>query len=85
MLLAILAAAGVPVPAAIGEAEPVATTDVMFVGGGGVVLHGLVVAPRRNGKRRPALVMLEGAGNRGRQDLQPAPEAFARRGVITLI
>jgi hypothetical protein len=29
--------------------------------------------------------MLEGAGNRGRQELQPAAEAFARRGVITLI
>ena len=85
LLLAILAAADVSVPAAIGEAEPVATTDVTFVGGGGVVLHGLVVAPKRSGKRRPALVMLEGAGNRGRQELQPAAEAFARRGVITLI
>ena len=29
--------------------------------------------------------MLEGAGNRGRQELQPGAEAFARRGVITLI
>jgi hypothetical protein len=85
LLLAILAAAGVSVPAAIGEAEPVGTTDVTFVGGGGVVLHGLVVAPKRSGKRRPALVMLEGAGNRGRQELQPAAEALARRGVITLI
>ena len=56
-----------------------------FVGGGGVVLHGIVVAPRPSGKRRPALVMLEGAGNRGRQELQPAAEVFARHGVITLI
>ena len=56
-----------------------------FVGGGGVVLHGIVVAPRPSGKRRPALVMLEGAGNRGRQELQPAAEVFARQGVITLI
>jgi uncharacterized protein len=29
--------------------------------------------------------MLEGAGNRGRQELQPAAEVFARHGVITLI
>ena len=29
--------------------------------------------------------MLEGAGNRGRQELQPAAEAFARRGVTTLV
>ena len=31
------------------------------------------------------LVMLEGAGHRGRQELQPAAEVFARHGVITLI
>jgi len=71
------------VPAA-AEPEPVSTTDVTFVGGGGVILHGIVVAPRPSGKRRPALVMLEGAGNRGRQELQPAAEVFARHGVITL-
>jgi hypothetical protein len=29
--------------------------------------------------------MLEGAGNRGRQELQPAADVFARHGVITLI
>jgi uncharacterized protein len=29
--------------------------------------------------------MLEGAGNRGRQELQPAAEVYARLGVITLI
>jgi len=29
--------------------------------------------------------MLEGAGNRGQQELQPAAEAFARRGVTTLV
>jgi len=85
LLLALLAAVGVPVPAAVAQPEPVTTTDVTFVGGGGVILHGLVVAPRPSGKGRPALVMLEGAGNRGRQDLQPAAEAFARRGIVALI
>jgi uncharacterized protein len=86
LLLAILLAAiGVPVAPAAAESEPVRTTDVTFIGGGGVVLHGIVVAPRPSGKRRPALVMLEGAGNRGRQELQPAAEAFARRGVTTLV
>jgi hypothetical protein len=58
---------------------------VTFVGGGGVILHGIVVEPRPSGKRRPALVMLEGAGNRGRQELRPAAEVLARNGVITLI
>jgi uncharacterized protein len=85
LLAILLAAVGVPFAPAAAEPQPVRTTDVTFVGGGGVVLHGIVVAPRPSGKRRPALVMLEGAGNRGRQELQPAAEVFARHGVITLI
>jgi uncharacterized protein len=85
LLAILLAALGVPVAPAAAEPEPVRTTDVTFVGGGGVILYGIVVAPRPSGKRRPALVMLEGAGNRGRQELQPAAEVFARRGIITLI
>ena len=85
VLASLLAAVGVDVAPAAAEPEPVRITDVTFAGGGGVILHGIVVAPRPSGKRRPALVMLEGAGNRGRQELQPAAEAFARRGVITLI
>jgi uncharacterized protein len=85
-LLAILfAVVGVPVAPAAAEPEPVKITDVTFVGGGGVILHGIVVAPRSSGEPRPALVMLEGAGNRGRQELQPVAEVFARLGVITLI
>jgi hypothetical protein len=31
------------------------------------------------------MVMVEGAGNRGRQELRPAAEAFARHGIVTLI
>jgi dipeptidyl aminopeptidase/acylaminoacyl peptidase len=85
LLAILLTVVGVPVAPAAAEPEPVRTIDVTFVGGGGVILHGIVVAPSPSGKRRPALVMLEGAGNRGRQELQPAAEVFARRGVITLI
>ena len=85
LLAIILATVCVPVAPAAAESEPVSTTDVTFVGGGGVILRGIVVAPRRSGMRRPALVMLEGAGNRGRQELQPAAEVFARQGVVTLI
>jgi cephalosporin-C deacetylase-like acetyl esterase len=85
LLAILLAAVGVPVAPAAAEPESVRTSEVTFVGGGGVILHGIVVAPRPTGERRPALVMLEGAGNRGRQELQPAAEAFARRGIITLI
>jgi uncharacterized protein len=85
LLAILLAAVSVPVAPAAAEPEPIRTTDVTFVGGGSVLLHGIVVAPRPTGERRPALVMLEGAGHRGRQELQPAAEAFARQGVITLI
>ena len=85
LLTILLAAVGAPVAPAFAEPEPVTTTDVTLVGGGGVILHGIVVAPRPTGKRRPALVMLEGAGHRGRQELQPAAEVFARHGVITLM
>jgi uncharacterized protein len=85
LLATILAVVGVPVTPTSAEPEPVTTTEVTFVGDGGVILHGLVIGPKPNGKRRPALVMLEGAGNRGRQELQPGAEAFARRGVIALI
>ena len=85
LLAMILAAVGVSVAPAAAEPEPITTTDVTFVGGRGEILHGIVVAPTPSGKRRPALVMLEGAGNRGRQELQPAAEVFARSGVITLI
>jgi hypothetical protein len=85
LLMIILAAVAVPFEPAAAASEPFTTADVTFAGGGGVILHGLVLVPTPTGKRRPALVMLEGAGNRGRQELQPAAEAFARRGVITLI
>jgi uncharacterized protein len=85
LLMIILIAVTVPLEPAAAEPVPLTTTDVTFAGGGGVILHGLIVVPRPTGERRPALVMLEGAGNRGRQELQPAAEAFARRGVITLI
>jgi uncharacterized protein len=85
-LMAMLAAAvGASVAPAAAEPEPIMTTDVTFIGGEGVILHGIVVAPRPSGKRRPALVMLEGAGNRGRQELRPAADVLARHGVITLI
>jgi hypothetical protein len=85
LLVSLLAVVGVDFPPAAAEPEPVRITDVTFIGGEGVILHGIVVAPRETGERRPALVMLEGAGNRGRQELQPAAEAYARRGVIALI
>jgi dienelactone hydrolase len=58
---------------------------VSFVGNGGVVLHGTILAPAASTPPRPGLVMLQGAGNRGREELGAAAEAFARHGIVTLI
>ena len=87
--LAAVAASVLVLPAAPARAAPdgLTTTDVSFAGHGGVVLHGTVLAPASTTPtpRRPAIVMLEGAGNRGRQELRPGAETFARHGVVTLI
>src|SRR5206468_5594805 len=77
----------VPVPAFAGPADVLAT-DVDFTGAGGVVLHGTVLAPGQApaGKTRlPGIVMLEGAGNRGRGYLMPEARAYARHGIVTLV
>ena len=41
--------------------------------------------PAAGAARRPGLVLLEGAGNRGRPYLRPEAEAYARHGVVTLV
>ena len=72
-------APGYPAPGGI------TATAVAFPGDGGVTLHGTVLAPATTGQRHPGLVMIEGAGNRGAQELRPAAEAFARHGIVTLL
>ena len=73
-------AAPAPVPSGALTA-----TEVSFTGHGDVVLHGTVLAPASTTQRWLVVVMVEGAGNRGRQELRPAAEAFARHGIVTLI
>lgn len=87
-VLAVLAAAAAvlaPAGPSHAEAAGLTSTEVTFTGNGGVVLHGTVLARPGATGRRPGLVMLEGAGNRGRDYLRPDAEAYARRGVVTLI
>ncbi|WP_222852470.1 alpha/beta hydrolase family protein [Streptomyces piniterrae] len=65
-----------------------------FRGGGGVELHGSVVRPAgapaqrdagvRNGAR-PGLVVIQGSGKGAREDYRKEAEAYASRGVVTLI
>lgn len=86
-MLAAIAFAAVVLPAAPAHAEPngLSTAEVSFAGNDGVVLRGTVLAPAPATERRPAMVMVQGAGNRGRQTLRADAEAFARRGIVTLI
>jgi uncharacterized protein len=85
LILAALATLALPAVSAHAAPDGLATTEVSFVGNGGVMLHGTVLAPASTAQRRPGLVMLQGAGNRGRQELRAEAEAFARHGVVTLI
>jgi uncharacterized protein len=85
LVLAALATLALPVAPAHAAPDGLRSTEVSFVGNGGVMLPGTVLAPSASTRRRPGLVMLQGAGNRGRQELRAEAEAFARRGVVTLI
>ncbi|GAB3868369.1 alpha/beta hydrolase family protein [Dactylosporangium cerinum] len=86
MALAVAAATLMPAAPAVAAPADFTATEVSFTSNDGVVLHGTVLAPASGGAaRRPGIVMLEGAGNRGRSYLRPEAEAYARHGVVTLI
>jgi hypothetical protein len=76
---------GAPATTAHAAPDGFTTAEVSFTGNGGVVLHGTVLVPTAGADRRPGLVMLEGAGNRGRSYLRTEAEAYARHGIVTLI
>jgi hypothetical protein len=87
--LTVITMASVPLglPASPSSAAPlgITTTNVSFIGSGGVVLQGKILAPASGTGPRSGLVMLEGAGNRGRQYLMSDAEAYARHGIVTLV
>lgn len=67
------------------DAQPVATR-VEFTGAGGTVLHGQILTPpAATGTPTPGLVMVAGAGPGPASGLRAAAEAYARRGITTLI
>ncbi|MBV2152752.1 S9 family peptidase [Kitasatospora sp. SUK 42] len=90
LLAALLGLLGDAGPAhATGSTDPVAT-PVDFTGAGGTVLHGLVLAPPATADGPgpgpgPGLVMVAGGGPGPMGDLRSAAEAYARRGITTLI
>lgn len=64
----------------------IARSEVTFRGGGGLELHGSVVAPTKpEGRARPGMVVLQGSGRGDREDYRREAEAFAREGISTLI
>lgn len=81
VLLAI-ALCALPVPA---HADALVTSDVTFTGDGGVTLHGTVVAPKAAKGRSPGIVMVHGAGPVTREEFRDEAEAYAKRGIVTLI
>lgn len=74
------------VMAGLASAGPGGLThsQVTFTGGG-VVLHGTVVAPTPTGVNRPGIVLVGGAGPGKRFEQLPEAEAFARGGAVSLI
>ncbi|WP_433422468.1 alpha/beta hydrolase family protein [Microtetraspora malaysiensis] len=83
VLLAV-ALCAVPVPAH-AHADALVTSDVTFIGDGGVTLRGTVVAPKTAKGRRPGIVMVHGAGPVTREEFRDEAEAYAKRGIVTLI
>ncbi|MET7420430.1 hypothetical protein [Dactylosporangium sp. NPDC005555] len=90
LLIAAAVTAGLPAAPALAAPSGFTATEVTFTGNGGVTLHGTVLAPAPAPAagpapmRLPGIVMLEGAGNRGRGYLRGEAEAYARHGVATL-
>jgi hypothetical protein len=60
------------------------TQDVTF-GSVGVTLHGTILIPQSDTRRRPAMVLIAGSGVGTRSDTMPEAETFAREGIIALI
>ena len=86
-MLVLVTVAMIILPAEPASATPggLTTTEVSFTGSGGVRLHGSVVAPTATGGRLPGIVMVPGSGPGKREELRAEAEAFAHRGIVTLI
>ncbi|MEV4250829.1 prolyl oligopeptidase family serine peptidase [Streptosporangium canum] len=87
---AVPAHAGTAVPAHAGTAVPAQTgepvvSDVAFTGDGGVPLRGKVIAPESANGRSPGIVIVHGAGPVTGEEYRDEAEAYARRGIVTLI
>ncbi|MGG2464240.1 alpha/beta hydrolase family protein [Streptomyces sp. RGM 3693] len=59
--------------------------DVSFRGGGGLILHGTVLAAPGAPGTRPGIVLIGGSGPGPREEYRQEAEAFARAGITTLV
>jgi dienelactone hydrolase len=83
--VAVLISAGLSAGPASAESAALTTSPVTFIGDGGTLLHGTIVAPASAEGERPGLVLVGGAGpDRGAGHLEEA-DAFARGGVVSLV
>ncbi|MFI6299441.1 alpha/beta hydrolase family protein [Nonomuraea sp. NPDC050790] len=71
-------------PAAAGTGT-VHSRDVTFTGAGGITLRGTIVAPLGAKGPKPGIVMVHGAGPVSRDEYRDEAEAYAKRGIVTLI
>jgi pimeloyl-ACP methyl ester carboxylesterase len=90
----LVATIALPASAAPGATPPELTAQDVTFRSGDLTLHGTVIGPRDGAVlgthavtgRRPAMVLVHGSGQGvPRENLRPAAEAFAARGVVTLI
>ncbi|MEV4892534.1 acetylxylan esterase, partial [Nonomuraea sp. NPDC055795] len=84
-LLLLILVAVLPAGPVLAETQAVRSGDVTFIGAGGVTLHGTIIGPKATKRHSPAIVMVHGAGPVTREEYRDEAEAYARRGVVTLI
>ncbi|WP_433560553.1 alpha/beta hydrolase family protein [Nocardia sp. CA-151230] len=76
------AAVADPAPAPVSSTDG---TDIIFTGGGGLTLHGTVIASAAPHSTAPGIVLVGGSGRGPRTEYLAEARAFAAAGITTLI
>jgi dienelactone hydrolase len=85
LLFALIVGNGVP--SHVASADEALREEAVSFESGGITLHGRVLVPNEASSpgRKPAVVLVHGAGPHTREDQRDEAEAFAREGIVTLI
>ena len=84
VLVLVVLLSGVVAGPARAESGGFSEEGVRF-GSGDVTLRGTILVPDGGSGRKPAIALVHGAGPHTREDQRDEAEAFARRGIVTLI